>query len=39
MNNENSVHLFADSVAAVTRRRRAPLSDSEVDSLLNGVFS
>jgi len=30
----NCVHLFEDSLAAITRRRLAPLSDQEVNSLL-----
>ena len=34
MNTGNCVHLFEDSVAAITRRRLAPLSDLEVNSLL-----
>ena len=34
MRTGNCVHLFHDSVAAISHRRRAPLSDVEVDSLL-----
>lgn len=32
--NGNCVHLMQDSVAVISRRKRAPLSDVEVDSLL-----
>jgi hypothetical protein len=34
MHGTNSVHVMRDSVAVISRRRRAPLSDIEVDSLL-----
>jgi hypothetical protein len=34
MNTGNCVHVFRDSLALVSRRRTAPLSDVEVDSLL-----
>jgi hypothetical protein len=34
MENENRVHLFHDSVAAITRLRRAPHADVDVESLL-----
>ena len=34
MNTGNCVHLFRDSVAVVTHRRRAQFSEEEVDSLL-----
>ena len=34
MRTGNCVHLFHDSVAVISHRRRAPLSDVEVDSLL-----
>jgi hypothetical protein len=34
MRSGNCVHLFSDSIAAVSRRRRAPLSEAEVESLL-----
>jgi len=34
MGSGNCVHLFRDSVAVVSHRRRAPLCDVEVDSLL-----
>jgi hypothetical protein len=34
MNTGNCVHLFEDSVAVIGYRRKAPLSDTEVNSLL-----
>jgi hypothetical protein len=34
MRSGNSVHLFRDGVAVVSRRRRAPLAEVEVNSLL-----
>ncbi len=34
MNEGNCVHLFSNALAAISHRRRAPLSDLEVDSLL-----
>jgi len=34
MTSGNCVHLFLDSIAAITYRRRAPITDVEVDSLL-----
>jgi len=34
MNGENCVHVMRDSVAVISRRRRAPLAGAEVDSLL-----
>ncbi len=34
MRSANCVHLYRDSVAVISRRRRAPLSEVEVDSLM-----
>ena len=34
MRTGNSVHLFSDAIAAINHRRRAPLSETDVDSLL-----
>lgn len=34
MRTGDSVHLFRDSVAAISHRRRAPLCEAEVDSLM-----
>ena len=34
MKTGNDVHLFPDGLAVITRKRKAPLSDIEVDSLL-----
>jgi hypothetical protein len=34
MNSSDSVHLFSDSIAVVSHRRRAPLSGAWVDSVL-----
>ncbi|MDX1982478.1 MAG: hypothetical protein SFV51_19545 [Bryobacteraceae bacterium] len=34
MNTGNCVHLFEDSVAVISHRRKAPLTEVEVDSLL-----
>lgn len=34
MTSGNVVHLFDDSIAAINRRRQAPLADVEVDSLM-----
>jgi len=34
MSSGNCVHLFHDSIAVINRRRKAPLADVEVDSLM-----